>query len=73
MAAYEQQVISELCTAGAPGFDGVALLGFRTLADYRDRMFDSDRGREIIIADTRRFLDLRRSEAVLMSEHVLAS
>ena len=72
MATYEQQVISEVCTPDAPDFDGVALLGFHTLADYRDRMFDSERGREIILADIRRFLDLRRSETVLMSEHRLA-
>jgi uncharacterized protein (TIGR02118 family) len=71
MAAYEQLVIEEPLTPGAAPFDGVALLGFATLEDYTERMFDSQEGRSIIIADTKRFLDLRRSEAVLMSELVL--
>ena len=68
MSGYEQQVIDRVRTPGASEFDGVALLAFRTVEDYRERMFVSDEGRQIIMADTRRFLDLRRSEAVLMSE-----
>ncbi len=68
MGAYEQLVIEQTLTPGAADFDGVALLGFAALEDYTERMFDSDEGRAIILADTRRFLNLRRSEAVLMSE-----
>lgn len=73
MCEYEQQVIEEVLTPDAPGFDGVALLGFPRIEDYRERMFGSDEGRAAIFADTRRFLDLRRSEAVLAREARLAS
>ena len=73
MGAYEQLVIDRTLTPGAADFDGVALLGFASLEDYTERMFDSDEGRAVILADIRRFLDLRRSEAVLMSELKLGS
>ena len=72
MGSYEQLVLEQTLTPGAADFDGVALLGFATLEDYTERMFDSDEGRAIILADIRSFLNLRRSETVLMTELVLA-
>ncbi len=71
MWGYEQHVVDEVLTPDATDFDGVALLGFLSTADFTERMFDSDEGRAIIMADTRRVLALARSEAVLMSEHVI--
>jgi hypothetical protein len=44
------------------------MLYFETVEDFVERLFDSDAGRRIIMQDTRRFLSLDRSEAVLMSE-----
>ena len=68
MWRYHQYVVEEVLTEGAEPFDGIAMLYFETVEDFVERLFDSDAGRRIIMQDTRRFLSLDRSEAVLMSE-----
>jgi uncharacterized protein (TIGR02118 family) len=55
---YVQNVVVETLTPGAPEVDGIAELGFATLDDFRERMYDSPEGREIIAADVRTFLDV---------------
>jgi uncharacterized protein (TIGR02118 family) len=55
---YVQNVVVEPLTPGAPELDGIAELGFASLADFRERMYDSPEGREIIATDVRRFLDV---------------
>ena len=42
---YRQFVVDETLTAETPEFDGIAVLGFATRADFDDRFFDSDVGR----------------------------
>ena len=69
LCGYEQLAVRSVLTAGAPAIDGVALLHFADTASYRDRFYDSDAGRAAIAADTQRFLDLPRCEAVLLGEH----
>ena len=55
---YTQNVVAETLTPGAPEVDGIAELGFRTLHDVHERMYDSPAGAEIIRRDIRRFLDV---------------
>ncbi len=71
MWRYDQYTITETLTDGAAPFDGIATLSFPTLDDFEGRLFDSDSGRDIIMADTARFLDLVRSESALMRETLL--
>jgi uncharacterized protein (TIGR02118 family) len=55
---YVQNIVIEAITPGAPPVDGIAELGFRSLADLRERMYDSPAGQEAIAADVRRFIDV---------------
>ena len=55
---YVQNVVVEAITPGAPTVDGVAELGFRSLADLRERMYDSSEGQAAIAADVRAFIDV---------------
>lgn len=73
MWRYHQCPIAAVLTDGADSFDGIAFLYFESVEDYTERLFDDDAGRRIIMDDTKRFLDLARSEAVLMSETLLRS
>jgi hypothetical protein len=61
--------VTRSLTATAAPIDGLALLHFPDAAAFRERFYDSPAGRDAILADTRRFLDLPRCEAALMSEH----
>ena len=69
LCGYEQLVVQAGLTARATPLDGVALLHFPSREAYAERFYDSDAGRAAIHADTDRFLDLPRCEAVLMSEY----
>jgi uncharacterized protein (TIGR02118 family) len=55
---YVQNVVVEALTPGAPAVDGIAELGFRSLADLRERMYDSPAGQTAIAADVRAFIDV---------------
>jgi uncharacterized protein (TIGR02118 family) len=68
MTAYEQLAVESALTATAAPIDGLALLHFPDRTALETRFYDSDAGRAAIRADTDRFLDLARCEAVLMSE-----
>jgi hypothetical protein len=57
----------------AAPIDGVALLHFPSHDAFAQRFYDSDAGRDALLADTRRFLDLPRCEAALMSEYGVQS
>jgi uncharacterized protein (TIGR02118 family) len=66
LADYHQFVVRETLTPRTPGIDGVALLGFRTRADFETRFFDSDEGRAEIMADVARFMDRPGAETTLV-------
>jgi len=68
MWEYRQAVVVETLTETAPPFDGIARLGFPSLAKLETRLFDSREGRRIIAEDTARFVDLERSEAAVLRE-----
>ncbi len=70
---YRQNPILEVCTSGSPAFDGIAQMGFPSVEAFRSGLFDSPEGMKIIMEDTRRFLDLGRSESAMMGEYVLKS
>jgi uncharacterized protein (TIGR02118 family) len=58
LVRYVQNIVVENLTPDAPEVDGIAELGFRTLRDVHERMYDSPAGAEIIRRDVRRFLDV---------------
>ena len=58
LVRYVQNIVVENLNPDAPEVDGVAELGFRTLRDVHQRMYDSPAGAEIIRRDVRRFLDV---------------
>ena len=70
---YVQNVVVEPITADAPTVDGIAELHFRSVADLRDRFYDSDEGRRIVADDVRRFLDRGAGWRVLARETWLRS
>ncbi|MGQ0804194.1 MAG: EthD domain-containing protein [Actinomycetota bacterium] len=55
---YVQNVVVHKLTPGGPDVDGIAELGFASLDDFRERMYDSPEGQEIIAADVREFIDV---------------
>ena len=55
---YVQNIVVEGLTPGAPEVDGIAELGFASLDDFRERMYDSPEGQQIIASDVRTFLDV---------------
>jgi uncharacterized protein (TIGR02118 family) len=58
LVRYVQNIVIEPITAGAPEVDGIAELGFRSLKDVNQRMYDSPAGAQIIRRDIQRFLDV---------------
>jgi uncharacterized protein (TIGR02118 family) len=58
LVRYVQNIVVEPVTPGAPEVDGIAELGFRTLRDVHERIYDSPAGAEIIRRDIQRFLDV---------------
>jgi uncharacterized protein (TIGR02118 family) len=55
---YVQHVVVEPLTPDAPEVDGIAELGFASIEDFRERMYDSAEGRAVIATDVRAFLDV---------------
>jgi len=55
MRRYVVNVVEETAP-GAPGLDSVGMLWFDSLADYRDRLYDSAEGARIVARDVAGFL-----------------
>jgi uncharacterized protein (TIGR02118 family) len=55
---YVQNVVVHQLTPDAPDVDGIAELGFASIDDFRERMYDSPAGKETIAADVREFIDV---------------
>ncbi len=73
MWEYRQNAVQEILTPSSPDFDGIAVIGFPTGEDCRNRLYDSPEGEAVIADDLARFLDLGRSEAAFTGEYVLRS
>jgi len=69
LCGYEQLVIAGALTAQATPLDGLALLHFPSHEAFTQRFYDSEAGRAALLANTKRFLDVSRCEAALMSEY----
>jgi len=55
---YVQNVVVHTLTPDTPDVDGIAELGFASLDDFRERMYDTPEGKETIAADVREFIDV---------------
>jgi uncharacterized protein (TIGR02118 family) len=65
---YVQNVVVARLTDDAPDIDGIAELSFASVADMRERMFDSDEGRDVIAADVATFIDLAAGSRIVVAE-----
>jgi uncharacterized protein (TIGR02118 family) len=72
MCGYDQNTVLEALHPGSPGYDGIAVLRFPSAAALREGLFDSPDGQAAILADTRRFVNVRRLESALLSEFLPA-
>ena len=57
LSGYTQNVVQATLGEAEPAWDGLAELQFATAADMRDRMYDSEAGKQIIWDDIAGFLD----------------
>jgi len=67
MRAYTVNIVERVPT-DAPEVDSFAALSFDSLADYRERLYDSAEGQRIIAADVARFMG--GADAYATTEHV---
>jgi uncharacterized protein (TIGR02118 family) len=54
---YVQNVVVAPLTPDAPEVDGIAEMRFRSVADLRERFYDSEAGQRVVAQDVARFLD----------------
>lgn len=69
--SMRRYVVNEVTTGFLPGpreLDSVGELSFASLADYRERLYDSDGGRKIVSADVAKFIG--GADAYECTEHV---
>lgn len=70
---YTQNVVTASLTPDAPHWDGIGELHFKTPEDMRDRMYDSEEGKQIIWNDINRFLNTEAGNRFYAEETVLMS
>lgn len=68
---YTQNVVTASLSPDAPQWDGIAELHFKTPEDMRDRMYDSEEGKQIIRNDINRFLNTAAGNRFYAEEVVL--
>jgi len=68
MAAYQQNVVEGVLTAKTPSWDGVAVLYFDSPDDLANRLYNDEESQQIIMDDVARFVDLKHSTTVIMTE-----
>ncbi len=69
MAKYVQNGVIESLTPGAPIVHGIAELHFPAIEDFRERMYDSPEGREVVAADAARLVG--EATMLLASEYIV--
>ena len=67
---YEQHVVDEVLTPGAPQVDGFGWLCFDSAQSWETGLFDGQRGQQAIFDDVARFLDTTRFATFATSEYV---
>ena len=65
LVRYVQNVVTDSVTTGAPEVDGIAELGFCSLRDVHERMYDSPAGADTIRRDIQQFLDVAAGWRIL--------
>jgi uncharacterized protein (TIGR02118 family) len=65
---YTQNVVRRAYTPGGGSIDGIAELHFRSRDDFEQKFFDSDEGRQAIMADVKQFMAGPSPETALMRE-----
>ena len=68
MRRYVVNVVDQDAVSGSRPIDSIGELSFDSLEDWRDRLYDSDEGREIVGRDVQGFL--AGAEALECTEHV---
>ena len=68
---YTQNVVTDSLTPNAPYWDGIGELHFKTPEDMRDRMYDSEEGKQIIWNDINSFLNTKAGNRFYAEEVVL--
>lgn len=71
MTRYVQNYVELGLTPGAPGYNGVAMLYFPTLADLEQRLYDTAQNAEVIAADVKSFVDLEKIVTFYTSQYSL--
>lgn len=64
---YVQNIVVEP-DCGVTGIDGIVELGFASVKDLEQRMYDSDEGRAVIGADVRTFIDVAAGTRVVTED-----
>jgi uncharacterized protein (TIGR02118 family) len=68
---YRQNVVREALSPSSASHDGIAMLGFPSVEAFKKGLYDSAEGREAIVADSQRFVDMTRVDSALFGEYVL--
>ena len=69
MSGYVQNVVMEAVSPDAPPFDGFVEMYFPTVKDFQQRFFDTDEGRDVILADAYTFIS-PATISLTVDEHV---
>ena len=69
---YTQNVVTSSLTSDAPQWDAIGELHFKTPEDMRDRMYDSEEGKQIIWNDINRFLDTAAGDRFYAQEIIVS-
>ncbi len=60
-----RRYVQNIVISPADGIDGIVELGFESVDDLEQRMYDSDEGRAVIGADVRTFIDVAAGSRVV--------
>ncbi len=71
MTRYVQNYIAQALTAGAPTYNGVAVLYFPTLQDLEQRLYDTPQNAEVIAADVKSFVNLEKIVTFYTTQYTL--
>jgi uncharacterized protein (TIGR02118 family) len=69
MSGYVQNAVVETLTPNSPPVDGFVEMYFPTIEDFQRRFFDSDEGRDLILADAYTFIS-STTVSLTVDEHV---
>jgi EthD domain len=71
MTRYVRNVIEQAVTAGAPPYNGIAMLYFPTIADLEQRLYDIPANVEVIGKDVAGFVNLEKIVTFYTGQYVI--